>query len=543
MAYIQPNSTIRFHKDIPLDNTYDHTLYFDTLSEQTTYFSDTSLASGKILLSLDNYSYQRHTKNSIRVAVQMETIVNCSYMSFKNTSFENKWFYAFITDMEYINNSTTEVFYEIDVMQTYFFDYELEQCFVERQHTISDNIGDNTVPESLELGEYVYTDFGMLESTASSTGSYKLVIAATFTGVYSQIDDEYTFTDSGGDTYGGLYSGVYPNVFSYETVGGWYLANKFLIDATAQNKSSGIVGIFMLPLDFFSYNVGTGEYTLNANAKQSVFPLIKGTNWTYDNHYCKNNKLYTFPYSLLTVDNGQGSSANYRWEFFSTTNAVLRVYYTGNSSPELVCAPDNYNGLTTNYKERIIINNIPQCAYAIDSYLAWLAQNNTKLNISMLSSVVGGIANVAGGLINGRIQSAVSSGVSAITTIGQILAERHVASTMPAHAEGTEANVANMSTHNFGFRAYSAHIRPEYAKIIDEYFTRFGYAINRNTVPNQCARTRFTYIKTIDCTIIANLPANYMKQIVNNYNNGITFWKDHAHVGDYSYEDNSVISG
>lgn len=556
MAYIAPDSTIRFHKNIVLDNTYDHTYYFDSITAQNEFFSDRSIETGKVLFELDNYSYQRHTSNSIRIARPASAVMNCSYISFKNSAFENKWFYAFLTDYEYVNNSTTIIYYEIDVMQTFMFDIEWKQCYIERQHTISDNIGDNLIPESLDLGEYQYVDFGLLET---DTSEYKLVIAATFTGTYDQLNDEYTFTDAGGNTYGGIYSGVYPNVFSYQTVGGWYLANKFLIDATRQNKSTGIVSVFMLPADFFYYDTLNNTYRLNSNAKESVFPLTKGTNWLYDNHVCKNNKLYTYPYTLLSVDNGQGNCANFRWEYFTTNNAVLKVYYTGNSSPELVCVPVNYNGLINNYNERIIINNIPQCAYAIDSYLAWLAQNNTKWNVALGGTIIGSLAGAASlpnSFLNNAMYSysfegsganmasplAAGSLIAGGIKVANLLAEKHVASTMPPHVSGTEANVANISTHNFGFRAYNVHVRPEYARIIDDYFTRYGYAIHQNAVPNLCARKRFTYVKTVDCTIEAEIANEYTQKIVSIMNNGITFWNDKTYIGNYE-RPNEVISG
>ena len=68
---------------------------------------------------------------------------------FQNTSFGIKWFYAFITNVEYINNETSEITIEIDVMQTWHFDYTVNQCFVEREMAATDDIGGNLVPETL----------------------------------------------------------------------------------------------------------------------------------------------------------------------------------------------------------------------------------------------------------------------------------------------------------------------------------------------------------------------------------------------------------
>ena len=36
--YIEPNSNIKIYHNVPLDNTYNHTLYFSSLAEQNTYF-------------------------------------------------------------------------------------------------------------------------------------------------------------------------------------------------------------------------------------------------------------------------------------------------------------------------------------------------------------------------------------------------------------------------------------------------------------------------------------------------------------------------
>ena len=80
------------------------------------------------------------------------------------------------------------------------------------------------------------------------------------------------------------------------------------------------------------------------------------------------------------------------------------------------------------------------------------------------------------------------------------------------------------------------------ARCIDDFFTRYGYAIHQNAVPNLCARTRFTYVKTVDCTISGNLPNNYSQQIVDIMNNGITFWNDKTSVGNYEIA-NNIISG
>ena len=150
VAYIAPDGVIWVLRNCPLDNTYEHTIYFQTATWQEQYFY-TLRKHG-----LTNQSYSRVGRNRLRVEIPYESLYDCNYVMFKNQSYENKWFYAFITDIQYINNSLVEIQFEIDVMQTWMFDYTLQPCFVEREHALTDAVGDNILPEPVALGEYVF---------------------------------------------------------------------------------------------------------------------------------------------------------------------------------------------------------------------------------------------------------------------------------------------------------------------------------------------------------------------------------------------------
>lgn len=151
--YIAPDTIVRVLKNCPLDNTYDHTIYFSNKSAQTTYFS------GLTAFTFPKVTYNRLNQGQIKIQQKAENLYNCNYIMYQNTGFGNKWFYAFITSIEYISNDVSLITFEIDVMQTWFFDVTLEQCFVEREHVMDDTIGANIQPEPVDLGEYVYGGF------------------------------------------------------------------------------------------------------------------------------------------------------------------------------------------------------------------------------------------------------------------------------------------------------------------------------------------------------------------------------------------------
>lgn len=149
--YIEPNSTIELFSRIPLNPDYSDTLLFDSPEAQTAYFG---LQPNKF--TFHRNSYQRSGRGWCKLEAKIGDIINCNYMRFKNTNHSDKWFYAFIIDEpQYINENTVLIKYAIDIMQTYAFDYELTECFVEREHSATDVIGENLQEEPVDLGDYV----------------------------------------------------------------------------------------------------------------------------------------------------------------------------------------------------------------------------------------------------------------------------------------------------------------------------------------------------------------------------------------------------
>ena len=94
---IEPNTTIRVLHDVPLDNTYNDTIYFSSLSAQLSFFNS------KTKFSLNDYTYQRNDE-ALMIGINSEKLYDCNYIMYQNTAFGNKWFYAFITSVTYVNN-------------------------------------------------------------------------------------------------------------------------------------------------------------------------------------------------------------------------------------------------------------------------------------------------------------------------------------------------------------------------------------------------------------------------------------------------------
>ncbi|MBO7732491.1 MAG: hypothetical protein J6S67_08055 [Methanobrevibacter sp.] len=175
MAYVEPKSWIYLIKGCPCDRSYNNTLYFEDKREQWVYMR--SLATHTFT---DQY-YQRYERGFLRIRANAEELYEINYMAFSNDRTFNpsgtptnnqKIFYCFVDNIEYINKSTTEIHYTIDVMQTYMFDYTLGSCMVEREHTLTDTLYGNLVPEDIGCTEYEYhllNDINLPKLNSTST--------------------------------------------------------------------------------------------------------------------------------------------------------------------------------------------------------------------------------------------------------------------------------------------------------------------------------------------------------------------------------------
>lgn len=120
-----PDTEIRLVK-VPLTLDNKNQITFTNTSAQYNYFN--SLPH----ISMENCSYQRK-EEIIRYEAHLDDIMEYNYVMYKNKHYKDKWFYAFITGMEYDSDYMVLINIETDVFQTWQFDLIYKACFVERE--------------------------------------------------------------------------------------------------------------------------------------------------------------------------------------------------------------------------------------------------------------------------------------------------------------------------------------------------------------------------------------------------------------------------
>lgn len=130
---ITPQTNIKILK-VPLEISNKNQLTFANSTAQFNYFN--SLPK----IEIDECYYQRKD-NVLMFPAHIDSIMEYNYCMYQNSNYSNKWFYAFITNMEYENNGTTRVTLKTDVFQTWQFDLNWKQSFIEREMlAVSDDV-------------------------------------------------------------------------------------------------------------------------------------------------------------------------------------------------------------------------------------------------------------------------------------------------------------------------------------------------------------------------------------------------------------------
>lgn len=511
------NSIVMICKNIKLDKGYQNVLtYTEEQMRQLCYNNRINMD--------NNFSFVEDATNTLLVPFSYSECLTANYMAFQNPRYSNKWFFAFIDSVDYVSEKATRINYTIDNFSTWYEYWTAKQCFVIREHVMDDTVGLHTVPEGLETGEYICNS----------------------TDYYNGFDNLYYMIQATED-YGSL-----PQTNNCTNFGGVIMAGHALWAASEiqfqdilnlyDDKSDAIYNAYMIPKKFIkNIPVSPVSHRWGGQTDFVTDTKVIDKSTTLDNYSPINNKLKTFPYMYLLVSNNNGSSIIYHYERFHEQEYLGHCDFEIKGVPvvggSFKLMPMDYDN---SFQEEVglMAGKFPTLNWSEDSYTNWLTQNGVNLGLGVAS---GGL-QIAGAIATGNPALLVTGAM----TIGQQMSQNYEHSLVQHTAKGnTNGGDINVCSNSNGFYFYHMSIKREYAELIDDFYTRFGYKINKLKLPNQTGRRYFNYVEIGKSEIIGypnnkGCPADAMEQINNMYRSGITLWHDHDRIGNYA--DNTIIT-
>jgi hypothetical protein len=550
---------------------------FANTTAQTTYFSS------KQIHQFFDCKYTPRT-GKIKVKKYVDALNDCNYGYYTNSyGSTTKTFYFWIVQKNALNKNTTELTIQLDVFQTWLFDVDMKQCFVEREHVADDTTGLNTFPEDFELGSYVN---GKKDMIYEMTGEMCYILALTDTD------------SSIGGVFGKTYSGFSLQVYEASEASS---LSTFIMQLCNSGKGDSIAFIFTFPKAFLSANsishsggatIGGVSGTLNTTF---TFTNTK-KNFTFrlDDYTPKNNKLLCYPFNFLTLFNSSGGNVVLKFEDFENFDSqTFKIESILTQNPIFNCIPLNYRSAgAVGYIDSIQESGYGLCSWNNDNFANWYAQhqysidaqstnarvsykanntvsgnnfntakdnaditamqglmNTTASSLSQLGAFnfAGASATALTGTVNTGLDynktgnsasndlnnSRLMNSVNYENTIRSLMGSVSDASVQPNTAKGdTSACGLDVARDNVTFRFHQTMIKPEYARKIDMYFQMYGYKVNVVKVPDFKTRTAWNYIKTVGCVVGGNVPLEDRQTFANLFDNGITIW----HNASYMYQ-------
>lgn len=586
--YIYPNTTVKILHNVSLNNDYDHTIYFASEQAQRTFFSDPI----RVKFTLNNQQYQRKERGWMQVNLNQNQLWDCTYLMFINTNYtlapiqskgtSYKWFYAFILNVEYVNESVSKINFEIDEIQTWMFDYVMDKCYVEREHTATDELFENLVDEDVDIGN----DLSVQLYRRYDLTPDKVMVIYTSEVIPddpSDPDTKYHLESVAPRKIGDYFTGIgmrYFDLSSSASDYGLQAFGDFLHLYIDNGFEDAIISIYQYPHFILNAYIDTKTTTT-----WSITPNFANV----DGYVPKNKKLFNYPYNFLKLSNNKGDDVIFKHELWNSANNIGNFEMSGVAVgiPSVMCYPLNYRDITRDFENGLMYTGFNECGWTGDAYQIWLAQNrkNNELTAkiaagallvggalalggatagslpmitlpqsmpmeigagNLLGPAAGNIVTkmaVGGGSVGmgGNLIKYGAGGLLGLITRNMMAKNKLEATPRPAHGH-INNDIFNMQNYLAGYTCYQMTIKSEFARIIDEYFSRFGYACHRIKVPNRNARLNWTYVKTIGCEIVGNLPSDSIVKIKSIYDNGITFWNDGLNVGHYGDFSNPVLS-
>lgn len=571
MPYRQPSTKWWLYSGVELDKNYENSVYFGRYdstaymtaarNRQLDFFGLREQMQDTVYDSFkwgENYTHQRIDLGYIDVEAYCEEINHANYLIFTNpkqlVNGSDRYYFAFVDRVEYIAELTSRIYYTIDVLQTYMFDYDLPECFVERQHSKYDTLLQKHVDDINVNGTFVVREsYDIPRSSVTTTYNdlqYELY------GLHI-VTSEPLKKVEGVDDYNGVSSYMnYTEAYCY-VIPIYNLSvdnrfnNPFMIRYGTKEhiaklldyNSTTLIQLYVAPiLDETQYNAHQTVVVEDVEGSIELWTLKCATqkrNYAlnvFSRKEAKNKRLHSSPYSYYRIYT-ENNSIDYKPEYLPTTptnKLDLNIYESvypnynaylsfGDMSGSGYCGIPNgtfANGIASAYQNDCTMNK--------DSYMAYKQEHGRANTMGIVVdavkapvSVVSGALSVLGGSPSGAITA---TNATFDPIFNPIMNRMNAIDAADRPSSVAQGNLTAQMVQPF-FISYVTLDDVSWG-MLDEQFTIYGYAQKQVMKIDREARPYWTYVKAKVTRLNgANLvPSNHAETITKAYNRGITWW-------------------
>lgn len=590
MPLIKPMTDVHFLSNAPVDYQMNNVLWLASEQEEANFFLS------KTKFSFDNCRAVNNDRDPWEITVPLtdgstlDDYYNCNYLMWRNPQFSNKWFYAYIGTPRPASAGSVTVPFQVDYWQTWHWSCEFPATMVRRETVKDDTIGANLIEENVETGEFVISPVDIGTTTYTGIGTDIIEESGWDTTPCVLIAYTYKPSETTAETDPGTYiinavkdasdsfcyklNNIAPSFAGGRFQQGIYQACNFIafeVDTTDQDKLDTAIQAVNLYLQKLVDGVMIQsvqilrmipKFMAPASGVQpinSAYPRVnnikgKASPTTFGSYTPNNNKLYTQQFNYLVIDNGAGSQMEMGYEYFKgdsiqgvpVRTPTFRLYSQLSNSPACRLIPYSYKGPSDkeNPLYSLELNTYPQCSYSYNEMRADYFANQNSYAVKgvrgvsdALFNTIGAVASITesaatlnpGGMVSGIAQIA-NTALDAADTI----AKQKDRARIPNEVVGLSDSNIQFAIGRMSFIEYRMQVQPYYAKIIDNYFTAYGYAINDIKKPELNTRTRFNFIWTQGSNVLGDLPTEAKNVINRQMDAGLRIWHDPAAWMDYS---------
>lgn len=543
---------LKLYKNFPITD-YANQVYYPNQNARDSAFDKYEDRTIKELASCDK------TKQQIRLNVSYYVGNQYNYGCIVEN---NKRYYIFIDKVEWKSNLNTVILhYSYDYWQTYCYQIELKESYVEREHVEDDTFGKHIIDEGLPIDEYVIQSSEVLDG--NNDGMYFCITLSDTRDAVSIAHSEQK----------PLPSTCKPSKFEQSTAiifsDDLEIVSRFIDLLTSRNKLDGISGMYSVPktaipkkIQKQGYDWDTGEDLIkyvginNDLPNMLVWDISKPGK--IDGYAPINKKCFTYPYCFANITNNNGSSLYGQFELADDKATVKFRYYfpciEGNTSFGYLA---EYDGVVKNFDKSLQGQTNIELPFVTNTFSAYLSANQNSIanqystidrneTASIVKAGVNGAVGIVGSLATGNIAGAISSGIGTASNIADATLSAYnqrqaIDSSLKDQeskanvSHGAYTGVGSIICGQIGFKGQLITVTSENIKMIDDYFSMFGYKVNTIKKPKLNTRPYWNYIKTSGVNMIGNIPQDALSVIKQMFDNGVTMWHSLSYM--YKYDE------